>query len=409
MMMKMKKRGLICLLLILAMTMGACGKKEAPASTPSPDTGTETEADAKEDDVPEDDSWLAQANLDATETPDELYEAAKEEGKVVIYSMSSRIAAIKDDFEAEYPGVEVEYYDLRMAEIFEKFEREYEAGIRNVDVIFAKDSDGMVYNEFFKEGLLHAYMPEDLVANVDDQFKKFAYVPYFERKQIFYNTEVYDESPITSWWDLTKPEYKGRVMFGNPVGAAEIMGVFLAIVQNADEMEKDYKEVFGEDIVLDGTENAGYEWIKRIAANDPILTTSDGDMVKAIGAEGQENPPFGIATSSKLRDRDKGLKIGVSDTLTPRDGVMAPAILAITDQSEHVNAAKLLIRFMGGESDGQGPGFDPFRVVGSWPTRSDMAPLEDTPTLDKLNLWDLDLDYNYEMNDKIREFWLTQQ
>ncbi len=352
---------------------------------------------------------LHKAKLDETGTVDELYEAAKEEGKVVIYSMTSRIKDIKESFEAQYPGVEVEHYDMRMAEIFEKFEREHEAGIYTADILFIKDADGVVYNEFFKEGLLHAYIPEDIAKNIPDEFRTVAYKPYFEVKQVYYNTEKYDESPINSWWDLTKPEYKGRVMFGNPIANQEILGLFLTMIKYADEMEADYKEVFGEDIVLNGTKNAGYEWIKRLAENDPILTTSDSDIVKAVGAPGQENPPFGIAVSSKMRDaRTKDLLINVPEKMTPRDGICDAAILAVTDQAQHVNAAKLLIRWIGGETDGTGEGFAPFHVEGSWPTRSDVVPMN-TPLLDELNLWSDDSDFKYDIVDDVTEFWLTLQ
>ncbi len=405
----MKKRSLICLLIILALTFTACGKKDQPVTTPEVEAGAgETETAVEE--APAEGSWLEQAKLDEAGTTEELYEAAKEEGKVVVYSMTSRISDIAEAFEEEYPGVKVEYYDMRMAEIFEKFEREYEAGIKNVDVLFVKDSDGVAYNEFFKPGLLHAYIPSDLTETVSDEFKEFAFAPYFEIKQIFYNTEVYPDGPdITSWWDLTKPEYKGKLMFANPITSAEMMGLFMVMIEHADEMEADYKDVFGEEIVLNGTKNAGYEFVKRLVENDPVLTTSDSDIAKAIGASGQENPPFGIVISSKLRQREtKGLLIGAIEDLTPRDSVMAPAIIGVADGSEHVNAAKLLIRYIGGETEGDGPGFAPFHVQGGWPTRADVAP-EDTPTLDTLNLWPLDLDYNYDNVEDTRDFWLSLQ
>lgn len=406
---KMRKRSLICLLLILAMTMGACGKKETSAPTPSPDSGTEVEADGKEE-ATEDDSWLAQAKLDETETVEELYEKAKEEGKVVIYATSSRIKAVKETFEEEYPGIEIEFNEMRPSEIFEKIEREHTAGIHNADLIFSKDTNGVVYNEFFKRGVLHSYMPEDIMENMSDEYKTVAYKPYFEVKQMFYNTEVYDESPLTSWWDLTKPEYKGRIMINNPLANETMMALFISMIQHADEMAEDYEQVFGEKIVLNGTENAGYEYMKRLAENDPILTTSDGDIVKAIGAPGQDTPPFGIAVSTKMREVEKsGLLIDVVKNPTPRDGVAGLLILPIVDQAKNVNAAKLLIRWMAGETDGTGKGFDPFRVTGTWPTRTDIETPGDTQPLEELNLWPEDADFNYKTFEDATNFWISLQ
>lgn len=371
--------------------------------------GGGNEENAEQPEAVTEESWLEKAALDADEDVDTLYEKAKEEGKVVVYSMSSRINDVKNSFEEEYPGVTVEAYDMRMAEIFEKVEREYEAGIYNADIIFIKDSDGIPYNEMVKTGMLHNYVPKDLGSKMKPEFKEPLFAPFFEMKQVFYNDEVYETSPIDSWWDLTRPEYKGKIMIQNPLSTPENLGLFLAIIQNSEDMEQAYKEEFGEDIVLDGTENAGYEFLKRLAQNDLVYTDSDGDIAAAIGAEGQTDPPFGIVVSSKIRDKKrKDYKIAAVENIKPMDGVMAPAMLAIVDNAPNVNAAKLLIRWMAGEADGKSGGFAPFHVEGGWPTRSDIEPL-DTPPIEELRLWDFDLDFNYENIQKLRDAWLTWQ
>lgn len=343
-------------------------------------------------------------------TVDELYALAKEEGSVTVYSMSSRINSVKESFEAKYPGVSVVVYDMRQSELLEKFQREYEAGIRNADIIFVKDTDGSVYNEFVKRGQLAAYNPSDLTKNSPAQFQSGGFAPYFEMKQIFYNTEVYPASPIDSWWDLTRDEYKGKLIIRNPIENSETMGLFLSFVSHPDEMAQSYRQEFGKELELDGTSNAGYEFLKRLAKNDLIVMTSDTDIVSAVGAPGQANPPFGIATSSKMRDAgaSKNLFMDVAWNLSPRLGVSDPAYLYIADKAKGLHAAQLLIRWMGGEVEGTGAGFKPFHVRGSWPTRNDVQPVN-TPALDTLNLWPLDLDYNYLHQDELRNFWLTVQ
>ncbi len=353
-------------------------------------------------------SWDEKVGLDDQLSGDELYAKAKEEGTVTIYSMSSRFNDVKETFEAQYPGIEVVVYDMRNSEIVEKFQREHEAQIRNADLLFIKDTDGGVFTEFVSMGLLKEYIPEDMMKTAPATFQKGAYVPYFEMKQLFYNTEVYDSCPMDSWWDLTRPEYKSKIILRSPIENSETMGLFMAIVNNSDEMAAAYKKEFGEDIVLNGTENAGYEFLKRLSDNDLIVMTSDTDITKAVGAPGQENPPFGIATSSKMRKAGDKLLINVAEDLSPRLGILDPAFLYIADQAEHVNAAKLMMRWVGGEKDGTGPGFKPFHVRGSWPSRLDVAPI-DTPALDSLNLWDLDLKQNYLMLDDMRTFWMTLQ
>ena len=390
-MLKMKRLGFLLLTALLVMAFTGCSKKAADAAQAS---------DEK--------SWDEQVGISDNLTSDELYEKAKEEGTVTVYSMSSRFNDVKETFEAQYPGIEVVVYDMRNSEILEKFQREHEAGIRNADLLFVKDTDGAVYNEFVRMGLLKEFVPQDMMKTAPADFQSGGYAPYFEMKQVFYNSEVYDTCPIDSWWDLTRPEYKGKIILRSPIENSEIMGLFTAIVKNSDEMEQAYKEEFGEDIVLNDTKNAGFEFLKRLIANDLIVMTSDTDIVEAVGAPGQVDPPIGIATSSKMRKAGPDLLINVAEDLSPRLGIVDPAFLYIADHSEHVNAAKLVMRWVGGEADGSGPGFNPFHVRGSWPSRADVEPIE-TPALASLNLWDLDLEYNYSVLDDMRNFWITLQ
>ena len=387
-----RKLGLLAFLVPVLFSAVSCSKKSSDASTAGPETL----------------SWAEEVGLDQQLSVDELYAKAKEEGTVVVYSMSSRFNDVKETFEAQYPGVTVEVYDMRNSEILEKFQREHEAQIRNVDLLFIKDSDGAVYNEFVKTGLLKEFIPEDIMKTAPAEFQKGGYAPYFEMKQIFYNTEVYETCPIDSWWDLTRPEYKSKIILRSPVENSEIMGLFMAMTKNSAEMADAYKQEFGTEIVLDGTENAGYEFLKRLAKNDLIVMTSDTDIVEAVGAPNQTDPPFGIATSSKMRKAGDDLLINVAADLSPRLGIVDPAYLYIADESKHINAAKLVMRWVGGETDGQGTGFKAFHVRGSWPSRADVEPIKTQP-LESLNLWDIDLDYNYMALDEMRNFWITLQ
>lgn len=99
-----------------------------------------------------------------------MYEAAKKEGKVTLYSMSSRITDIKKTFEEKYPGVELDAYNMKIVEVFEKVQREHQAGINNADVIFVKDSDGTMLNEFLKNEIVYTYVPKDISEKIDEFF-----------------------------------------------------------------------------------------------------------------------------------------------------------------------------------------------------------------------------------------------
>ncbi|MCR8633114.1 ABC transporter substrate-binding protein [Paenibacillus radicis (ex Xue et al. 2023)] len=392
--------------LALMVMLAACSTKTENGS--APDAGNKP---AAKGDVTAASEWAEKNGLNKTETTDELYTKAKGEGKVVVYSQSSRIKDVKATFEAKYPGVKVEAFNMSTNDIVEKVIREQGAGIYNADVIFVKDASGAVTTELTTKKLVHKYIPKDLSEKMVEPYKSKSsgLVPYFSLRAIFYNTDVYKTPPVTNWWDLTQPEWKGKVLLNDPIDSADMMDLFLAMVQHSDEMKQAYKDKFGKDIVLNGTENAAYEFFKQFLKNDPVLMKSSDEVVEAVGVTAQGKPPIGIGASSKLRDViEKKLSIAATYDVKPRISVVGPSYLYVADKAPNVNAAKLMIRYMAGEADGKSDGFKPFNVMGSWSTRTDNGRTDQLP-IDKLNVWDYDSDYFYKNFVKFREFWLKMQ
>lgn len=338
-----------------------------------------------------------------------LYELAKQEGKVVVYSVSSRIKTAAASFKENYPGVDVEAYDMRMPAIIEKLERETAAGIRNADVILGNDNGGTLTYETLPSGIIRTYIPSDMKDTILPNFQSSAFFDFtVELVTLFYNNEVYAKCPVNSWWDLTRPEWKGKILMPDPMSAPELLSLFGAFSLNADAMTADYKATFGHDLVLNGTPDAGYEFMKRLLANDVVIVDSQGGAVKAIGAPGQANPAMCIVVSSKLRERDTGLKIAIATELTPVVGMANPNSLTLVDNCLHPNAAKLFVRWLAGESDGNGIGYDGFKVVGGWPTRSNGVSVSDQ-NLSDLKYWVDNREYMYKNGLKLRDAWLSYQ
>ncbi|PIE34308.1 iron ABC transporter substrate-binding protein [candidate division KSB3 bacterium] len=344
---------------------------------------------------------------------DAIYEAAKGEGKVVIYSLSSRIFDAVESFQEKYPGIEVEASDMLTVDQIEKLTREQAAGVYNVDVLHLADVTTLT-KEVLPQGLIENYVPETLLGGQrsEDVIPEYLREPLLaqslESKVVFYNFESYPEAPVDTLWDLTRPEWKGRVQMKDPLQSVENMNFLQTIVQHADDMAKIYEEEFGEPITLrSGVENAGYEYILRLVENDLVLTTSDGDASKAVGAAGQTDPPltFSVA-SSKLRNNKKGLKLAIAWDLKPVVGFTKRNFLVLANKAPHPNAAKLLIQWLLGDEQG-GAGMEPFFVPGGWPSRSDVKPPIET-TLDGLKefTWFLDPEFIYERGLDVRDFWL---
>ncbi len=331
--------------------------------------------------------------------------AAQAEGKVVVYSFSSRIADVKQSFEAAYPGITVEASDLKAYDLIEKIDREHSAGIRNADVILVSDSEGSLVNDLLPRGVIAGYVPEDLVSAIPQGLRDPLLVQFIQINVPFYNTRVFGAPPIDSWWDLTRPEWKGRVLMNDPLRSAETLGMFIAMVQHADQMAAAYKQEFGKVLQVKKGESAGHEFIRLLAANDPVFMASGGDVIDAVAKS--DKPLIGLASSPKLRDvANKNLPLAVAWHVTPATGVTTRAYLAVLSKAPHPNAAKLLVRWMMGDREG-GQGYAPFYVSGSWSSRTDVPPPPATPAWNDLVVWQEDPAYVWAYGLQVRDFWLT--
>lgn len=351
----------------------------------------------------------------AGEDWNKISEAAKKEGKVVIYSLSSRINDAVNEFKTLYPGIVVEAIDIPTVEQLEKLKREEAAGLYNVDVLMLADETTIKY-DLLKKGLAQNYVPSTLIDGVKtdsvipESWRNPALLHSIEAKVIFYNFESYATSPVDNLWDFTRPEWKGRFQMKDPMQAPENMNFLQMVVKHSEDMAKAYEKEFGKKLVLSkGNKNAGYEWIDQIVKNGVVLTKSDGDCSNAVGAGGQTNAPLAICTaSSKIRDNAKGLKLAIAWDVAPKFGIYKGNYLLMANNAPHPNAAKLLIRYMLGDASG-GKGMKPFYVEGQWPSRTDVQSKVNKSLADVAKLgWEVDTDYVYKEGLKVRDFWLSR-
>src|SRR5262245_35992047 len=73
----------------------------------------------------------------------QVIEAAKKEGKLVVYSTTDAAAAnpLLKDFAALYPGVKVDYTDMNSTELYSRFIAEIAAGTGTADVLWSSAMD----------------------------------------------------------------------------------------------------------------------------------------------------------------------------------------------------------------------------------------------------------------------------
>lgn len=357
--MKNWKKKSIAMLLLSVMVislLGGCANTDAGAEA------TEQEQETVELDT-------SVETVEAEEmTHDELVAKAKEEGKVVVYSISSRISKAAEAFTEKY-GIEVESANLKDFEMIEKVSKEASLGIEGADFIIAQDS-GRVFGELIQPGYVVNYVPEAYKEIIPEAYQE-PLVFSFINKIFTYNSETYSEVPMDNVWALTDPKNAGKFFFKNPF-LEGVNSNFLTMITRddiAEELAVSYEAYYGKPIELT-SKNAGYEWMKMVFENELVLVTSDSKMAESIGVKGEGIESIGLGTYSKLRYKEtKNLAIDGIFDVAPFTGFYYPTYMLMMKEATNPNAAKLFIEFLLTEE-----GFAPWsKDIGTYSSNPNIA------------------------------------
>lgn len=394
----MKALAMILTVCLLVSFIAGCG----PPATPMP---AATEAPATEAPLSEQDAWFKAAGLGQFAPAEQdwaaIEAAANAEGKVLVYANSSRIEKAAASFMEKYPEITVEGYDLGGDDAVVKVREEQKAGAYVGDVYFAGGGPD-VFGELYPKGYLVPFVPDDLLSAIPEEARNPFAVSRYGVRTLGYNFELNpDGCPITNWWQLTEPEWKGKVYIEDPLTDASTMGILTTIASHADELAAAYKELYGSDPVLDAdTPDAGWLWVKKFAQNSPVPEPGGDEVVQAFATPGMTEAGVGFTSYSKYRDTVSGeLVFDACKGVKPVMGVQTQAYLAVMNQAPHPNAAKLFINFILNE------GFEPWNVIGDYSARTDVPAPEGAIPRDELNVWSQDDSFVYANVAKMRDFW----
>lgn len=348
--------------------------------------------------------WLEYADLEAEETAEELYEKALTENTLIIYSTTTRIYDVKESFEAQYPGLTIEIYDMRAYDLVEILKTSYENAEVLCDIVICSDDDGSLTEELLPLNIINKYVPYDIEEYIMDTANTDLLHFVGEAEQLFYNNEVYETCPITNWWQLTEEEWANNIYMNSPLRSHPAYGLLHAVIANSDAMADAYYEYYGEELEIPEGSCAGEIFWERLIANGVQFTTSSNEIVELIGDSSNENPPVGFMISSKIRLSNIGMDVAVAYDASPCDGVYCTNTVSIAGGSTNVNTAKLFIRWLLGETDGTGEGVDPYLLEGTWSVRTDIES-NSAISLEDGNFWFNDTTNIIEKSDEIEEFW----
>ena len=356
---------------------------------------------------------------------EELYQAALEEAKnggaINVYATSSKMLKDKETFEEAFPGLTVEIMDLDNDEVLQKCVLEANANNVQGDVLQVKDTNGQVFFEYYEDGYIAPYYPEDICAHISDGLLRYGYPLYASQSFWYYNTEAFpDGQPIDSWWQIIERNADGSQkyrLFTKEIGSeTAYLSIFASFIVNAEQMEANYKEVYGKDLeyTYDPSgfpfevpeRNAGIEYLWRFSQMK-ITFIGDGDeLVEAVHSSTAAEPALALASAGKITNRDDSGYHIAWVVLNPYNGLQNCEYMYVVNNCKHPAGARLFIRFVTGGADGESGGFKPFQKEGNWPVRDDVKDKKNDMTLKELNAAEPDLAAIYNAFLDTQDLWI---
>ena len=260
----------------------------------------------------------------------QIVDAAKKEGKVVVYATTDAVAAnpLIKDFETLYPGIKVEYSDLNSTELYNRFIAEAAANNGTADVLWSSAMDLQV--KLVADGQAATYpSPEIKALPKWAVWKESAYGTTYEPITFVYNKRLVPEGDVPKdHSDLlkllnAKPDfYKGKITAYDP----ERSGVGYLF---CNEDIKDFPQA--------------WDLFKAMGKVQAKLYTSAGAMMERV-TSGEHLIAYGIFGSYALGRSKKDPNLGI---ILPKDYMMVTSRVAfISKKAKNPNAAKLFLDYI---------------------------------------------------------------
>jgi len=354
-----------------------------------------------------------------SKTAEELYELAKAEGgTIVVYSETSKMSKAADKFMAQYPELKVETYTLTPGEIQEKVVTEDETGNVTADVVAVNDAAATIYNEWYPDGIVQAYYPDEIVKHIPES-KLADAAPLFEALNIwFYNTAQYpDGAPINNWWDIVEVDENGNQKFKifckNISADTSYMAFYANLACYSNELEAAYEKKYGTPLeyTYDATivpvpeKNAAYEFLYRLAQLE-VGFIADGDEIVQAVAESTE-PALGFATANKLDNRDdNNWPLAWVTKMEPYASLSNPKNLYMITKTDNPAGARLFMHYLMGGANADTAALDAFIRLGCWFMRDDYVDEENEIKLDEIEIVQLNSTEVYRTYLDVNDFWV---
>ena len=173
----------------------------------------------------------------------QLIEAARREGKVVLYSAMDLPVGEKlgNAFQAQFAGIEVQIERSGSERLFQRIGQEFSSSIHAADVITTADASHVI--SWKRNGWLAPFVPDDVAKYFPSQYREPDGMSAISRiwlSSIAYNTNLVKASEAPrNFADLLDPKWAGKMVKGHPAYSGTIMTATFQIVR---ELGWDYLE-----------------------------------------------------------------------------------------------------------------------------------------------------------------------
>ena len=428
----MKKIVAVLLALCMLVSLTACGETDDAGGAAAGKTGEVVTGVEAIDIIGEDGIDWNHMSMD------ELYEMAKAEGgTITIYATTADADTARKYIRDEYPDLEFEYISCDTNTVMAKIEMEAQSGNPMADVLIVKDASGEVYNEFVQWGIVKPFYPADICAHISEDMLQFGLPLYSTFNPWFYNSRMYDEVPIESWWNIVDGYNEETQSYKDAAGnntqywtiySKDITGPSYAALWGqlfvvGDAMAELYKRQYGKDLVFTYHEhlqnapglmelpenNASIELFWRFSQMT-ITPLADGDAVVEAVHDSVNGPTLGLTSASKLDNSkrsmgESGLDIAWVTGLQPYTAQDAAAYSYVVSGCDNPAGARLFIKYMMGGEDGKSGCYNVFDKLGHWSVRDDVPYQKSGISYEEVNLRAPDYSEIYRNYPNVKAYW----
>jgi iron(III) transport system substrate-binding protein len=174
-----------------------------------------------------------QSASDWKSTWEETVQAAKKEGRVVVYTFPGQ-ELVFQEFQKKFPEIRFIEVSVRGSERIQRILAERRAGKYLADLLIG--GVGPIYVGLYKTHSLDPLKPGLILPEVVDESKWWSGKHIYgddERRHILgfsgsplyyfhYNTKLIDPKDFKSYWDFLNPKWKGKIVMAEPLTAGTV-------------------------------------------------------------------------------------------------------------------------------------------------------------------------------------------